>query len=310
MTLATSPGYWRYPPPVICMAGAHSSSHPGLAEEVPLITPPFLRPSFVRDDERISLQHTEHDSGATRTQQSLRSSSSVRLLTYSTPSGQYELVLSPLASNRSSPMPDGTGTDSFVSEIDGALPQAAIGAVGTLDGLPEERTNYLPSFGDQTNWELPFLQGWFVGQSQAAQCTTGLLNGSDHENLAASGQIENVLNSSATPISVGQSRASGRSGSGHQSTHSQMMYTAGSAEGTAFINIPHSESARQPVTRFQAEVATSVAAAAATELPCMVKLRIWPHDIADPCALLKGESCRLTIPHAVLCRYVKYLEMF
>ncbi|KAH9650539.1 WD REPEATS REGION domain-containing protein [Citrus sinensis] len=301
LTLATSPGYWRYPPPVICMAGAHSSSHPGLAEEVPLITPPFLRPSFVRDDERISLQHTEHDSGATRTQQSLRSSSSVRLLTYSTPSGQYELVLSPIGSNRSSPMPDGTGTDSFVSEIDGALPQAAIGAVGTLDGLPEERTNYLPSFGDQTNWELPFLQGWFVGQSQAAQCTTGLLNGSDHENLAASGQIENVLNSSATPISVGQSRASGRSGSGHQSTHSQMMYTPGSAEGTAFINIPHSESARQPVTRFQAEVATSVAAAAATELPCTVKLRIWPHDIADPCALLKGESCRLTIPHAVLC---------
>lgn len=282
------------------MAGAHSSNRPGLAEEAPLITLPFLWPSFIRDDERLSLQRTEGDSGATGTQQRIGSSSSVRLLTYSTPLGQYELVLSPIESNSSSPMPDGTWTDSFMSEIDGALPQAAIGAVGTMDALPEERTNYLPYFGDQTNWELPFLQGWFVGQSQAAQRTTGLLNGSGHENLAASGQMENLLDSSATAISVGQSRAHGRSGSGHRSTRSQMMSN----------NIPHNESARQPVTQFQTELVTSVAAAAATELPCTVKLRIWPHDIADPCALVKVESCRLTIPHAVLCRYVRYLEMF
>lgn len=291
LTLATSLGYSCYPPPAIYMAGAHSSNRPGLAEEAPLITLPFLWPSFIRDDERLSLQRTEGDSGATGTQQRIGSSSSVRLLTYSTPLGQYEIVLSPIESNSSSPMPDGTWTDSFMSEIDGALPQTAIGAVGTMDALPEERTNYLPSFGDQTNWELPFLQGWFVGQSQAAQRTTGLLNGSGHENLAASGQMENLLDSSATAISVGQSRAHGRSGSGHRSTRSQMMSN----------NIPHNESARQPVTQFQTELVTSVAAAAATELPCTVKLRIWPHDIADPCALVKVESSRLTIPHAVLC---------
>lgn len=49
--------------------------------------------------------------------------------------------------------------------------------------------------------------------------------------------------------------------------------------------------------------AAEAAAAAAAELPCTVKLRIWPHDINRPCALLDPETCRLVIPHAVLCRY-------
>jgi len=45
------------------------------------------------------------------------------------------------------------------------------------------------------------------------------------------------------------------------------------------------------------------AAVASAELPCTVKLRIWPHDIKRPSALLDPEMCRLVIPHAVLCRY-------
>ncbi|KAI7991997.1 hypothetical protein LOK49_LG12G00904 [Camellia lanceoleosa] len=41
--------------------------------------------------------------------------------------------------------------------------------------------------------------------------------------------------------------------------------------------------------------------AAAVSIP-HVKLRIWAHDIKSPCDPLDGERCRLTIPHAVLCR--------
>lgn len=52
-----------------------------------------------------------------------------------------------------------------------------------------------------------------------------------------------------------------------------------------------------------AQAAMAAAAAAAAELPCTVKLRIWPHDIKRPSALLDPETCRLVIPHAVLCRY-------
>ncbi|KAJ4722843.1 Transducin family protein / WD-40 repeat family protein [Melia azedarach] len=303
MTIATSPGYSRYPPPAIYMAGAHSSGRPGLAEEIPLSSLPLLVwPSFVRDNERLSLQHINGVSGASRTQQRVGASSSVRLMTYSTPSGQYELVLSPIESDSSSSMPEGTGTDSFVSEVNSALPQAAMSTEENMYVQPEERSNYLFPFGDPTHWELPFLQGWLVGQSQAAQCTTGLLNGSAHENLIRSGESENLPTASVISSSVGQSRTNIRPGSVHQSIHSHLMSTAGSSEGTAFINIPRNNSGRQPVvSRFPTELPTSLAAAAAAELPCTVKLRIWPYNIEDPCAPLEGEHCRLTIPHAVLC---------
>ncbi|XP_020112159.1 uncharacterized protein LOC109726777 [Ananas comosus] len=46
---------------------------------------------------------------------------------------------------------------------------------------------------------------------------------------------------------------------------------------------------------------TSLASAGVTEIPCTVKLRIWPHNIQDPCAPLNPETCRLTISHVVLC---------
>ncbi|CAM6099134.1 unnamed protein product [Calypogeia fissa] len=49
------------------------------------------------------------------------------------------------------------------------------------------------------------------------------------------------------------------------------------------------------------DVEAAQAAMAAAELPCTVKLRIWPHDIKRPSASLDPETCRLTIPHAVLC---------
>ncbi|KAJ0252585.1 WD_REPEATS_REGION domain-containing protein [Hirschfeldia incana] len=43
------------------------------------------------------------------------------------------------------------------------------------------------------------------------------------------------------------------------------------------------------------------AGVALTELPCTVKLRVWRHDMGDPFALMKPDSCLLTIPHVVLC---------
>ncbi|KAJ0948065.1 putative transcription factor WD40-like family [Helianthus annuus] len=55
------------------------------------------------------------------------------------------------------------------------------------------------------------------------------------------------------------------------------------------------------ISRIQSQLSASLTATAAAELPCTVKLRIWPHDFENPCASLKAERCRLTIPHAVLC---------
>ncbi|KAI3886104.1 hypothetical protein MKW92_006596 [Papaver armeniacum] len=127
-------------------------------------------------------------------------------------------------------------------------------------------------FGDSRFWELPFLQGWLMGQSQA-----GL-----HPMLSLNG---------------------GRSSLHNRSLGSRAGALSGSGEGTAFINIRSNEIGPQPaVARTDTALATSLAAAvAAAELPCTVKLRIWAHDIKDPCAVLDAGKCRLIIPHVVLC---------
>ncbi|KAK1592431.1 hypothetical protein Q3G72_024848 [Acer saccharum] len=269
-------------------------------DEPPLMNLPLAWPSFARDDERISLQHHSNvDGGASHVQQRVDSSASVRLLTFSTSSGQYELLLSPIEANNSYPVPVEERADTLMREIDSTIPESATENVETMEMQPGERSNHLFPLGDPTYWELPFLQGWLVGQSQAGQHTTGLLNGSATDNFAASGEPENSLSASVMPNILGQSRVSGRSGSGHRSSRSQVMSTTGFGEGSAFVNIPHNESGTEPaVRRFQSELAKSLAAA---ELPCTVKLRIWPHDMKDPSAALEGEQCRLTIPHAVLC---------
>lgn len=73
----------------------------------------------------------------------------------------------------------------------------------------------------------------------------------------------------------------------------------GSNQGMA---IPGRGGATIGAAEAAAAQAAMAAAAAAAELPCTVKLRIWPHDIKRPCAPLDPETCRLVIPHAVLCR--------
>jgi activator-of-BECN1-regulated-autophagy protein 1 len=167
------------------------------------------------------------------TQERLDTSASVRLLTYSTPSGQYELLLSPI---------DSTNPPTQQEE-----PQSNENNV-----MESEPTNQLLPLVDSTHWELPFLQGWLIGQSQAGQQT----------------------------VQPGdQVGGSGRSGPSRQRSSGQ-----------------RDESGSQT-----AEIASSLAAAAAAELPCTVKLRIWPHNVEDPCAMLDSDKCRLIIPHAVLC---------
>ncbi|KAK9287832.1 hypothetical protein L1049_016274 [Liquidambar formosana] len=304
MTLATSPGYLRYPPPTVYLADAHSSDRSSLADGLPLMSFPFLVwPSFARDDGRVSLQHMDGDVGSGTAQQRVDPSASVRLLTYSTPSGQYELLLSPIEPNSSSPLPEETGTDSFLSEMENAVPQSAMDTMETIEMQPEERSNQFFPFGDPTYWELPFLQGWLIGQSQAGQRTMHPVNSGSYEISSAIGEVENPtpMISPMMMTSVGQARVAGRSGTRHRASRSRLMSTSESGEGAAFNNIARDENDPQPVSRIQSELATSLAAAAAAELPCTVKLRIWTHDVKDPCAPLDAERCRLTIPHAVLC---------
>ncbi|GMH20069.1 hypothetical protein Nepgr_021910 [Nepenthes gracilis] len=303
MAVATSQGYLRYPPPTICFASANSSDRSSLADELPLISLPlFIWPSFSRDDGMMSMQDTDGNISLSSALQRLGTGASARLLTYSTPSGQYELLLSPIEANSSSPVHEVTRTGNLSSQMETAAPEPALDAMEIADVQPDERNNQFFPFGDPTYWELPFLQGWLIGQSQAERRLMRPLNPSMHENSPARGEMPNLepLMSAAMPIGAAYSRSHGRFSSRFRPSRPSSMSSTLPIEGASLSGVPHEESDSQPViTRIQSELATSLTAAAAAELPCTVKLRIWPHDIKDPCQPLDTEI--LTIEHAVLC---------
>ncbi|KAL0551276.1 hypothetical protein IC582_010362 [Cucumis melo] len=303
ITLATSPGYVQYPPPTVYFADAHSSDRSSLMDGLPLMSFPLLIwPSFSKENRRMSMQRTEGDHGAGRLQR-VDPSASVRLLTYSTPSGQYELVLSPIEPNSSSPVPEETGTNHYSSEMETEVSETAGEASENMEVQTEVRNNQNFPFNDP--WELPFLQGWLIGQSQASQHALRPHSDDVRENSSAPSDIGGIHASltSLIPTSASQSRVGRRSSSRHRSMRSRVpVPVSGSDEGGSMSNSIPDESDPQPiVSRIQSELAASLAAVAAAELPCTVKLRIWSHDVKNPCAPLDDERCRLIIPHAVLC---------
>lgn len=181
-----------------------------------------------------------------------------------------------------------------------------------------ELHQFIP-ISDPARWELPFLQGWLMGQTHAGLHTMLPVNG-NHQGNSSVGQgtstdilmshlpyarnVDAFLPSSNVTSTFSQSRASGRSVSRHRS-RARMTTSTGSGEAAPPVNAQNDENEPHPgPTRTESEISTSLAALTAAELPCTVKLRIWPHDIRVPCAALDTDKCRLTIPHAVLCRYV------
>lgn len=193
-------------------------------------------------------------------------------------------------------------------ETENAVPPPAINdAMESAEVEPEDRSNQLFSFSDPRYWELPFLQGWLIGQSHAGQRMRRPPDSGAYENSSAFSEIENpaVMVPSVVPSRVGQSRVTSGSDSRHHSSHARMVPVTGSSEGVSSNN----------TTRIQTEIATSLTTTvAAAELPCTVRLRVWTHELKDACTPLDADRCRLTIPHAVLCRYrillAKFVSLF
>ncbi|KAJ4950455.1 hypothetical protein NE237_027287 [Protea cynaroides] len=384
MTIATCPGYLRYPPPTVLFANIHSNVRSGLEARVPLIQYPFLLwPTVARDDGRI----LQHGNRMVASSSSRRVESSAPIQPQSDPNvgNQNDFLVSPMEMSPMIPasshsVPEDTvnhgfsmGMENMVydSAMDVESSEGLIGGVQqssspvpeTMDGsnVPINfqsggvrfRTSTRPlrsglevtsgihllnlssnaglqlllrsaevgqldrgfPFSDPTSWELPFLQGWLMGQSHAginpilhtndgAVDLSSGFHGTGSDALASdlgTQSMEATMASSVMPTGVSQPRIAGQAGVRSHSSRLRSVAPTGSGEG-AFINVTHDETDPQPVVgRIESELATSLAAAAAAELPCTVKLRIWPHDIKDPCAPLDAERCRLTIPHAVLC---------
>ncbi|XP_026660399.1 uncharacterized protein LOC103706953 [Phoenix dactylifera] len=173
----------------------------------------------------------------------------------------------------------------------------------SLDG--GQLHQFIP-FSDPASWELPFLQGWLMGQTHAGlQGNSSVVRGTGADfltpELLYTRNVEALVAASSMATTNGHARVTGRSGSRHRS-RSRLMASTAAGEGASFLNAQNDEAEPHPgPSGVESEIPTSLAAAAAAELPCTVKLRIWPHDIQEPCAPLDPETCRLTIPHAVLC---------
>ncbi|EPS67054.1 hypothetical protein M569_07721, partial [Genlisea aurea] len=300
MTLATSPGYLRYPPPVVYLTDSNSSYRSNPPNELPIMSIPFIIwPSFGRGDAASVSQPSdpEMSSGALHHVHT-NSSGSVRLFTYSTPSGQYELVLSPI----NSPVREEPQNSSLTRETDNDPPQPA-GDSMENDLQTEDRSNQYFPFGDPAFWDVPFLQGWLIGQSQATQRAMQSQNVGPTEGFYSSNTVGNSsVAASSINSNTGNSRVSGISGNQNRSRTRARTMTPPNEIAT-FNAIPR-EPSEPFLSQVPADVATSIAAAAAAaaaELPCTVKLRIWFHDVKNPCKTLDSERCRLMIPHAVLC---------
>uniref|UniRef100_A0A2P2MJ51 Uncharacterized protein LOC105125661 isoform X2 n=1 Tax=Rhizophora mucronata TaxID=61149 RepID=A0A2P2MJ51_RHIMU len=198
----------------------------------------------------------------------------------------------------------------------GSSGSTALGGVfGQLSGHQHSANfgqlhQFLPS-RDTTWWERPFLQGWLMGQSHAGLSAALSPNGGSHEYSAqytgssstytSTQNVEAAVASLPMPGSSSLSSVSGRSSLRIRNSRSHLSVPE-TEESTPLINMQHNGADTQPIfNKIQSEIATSLAAAAAAELPCTVKLSVWSHDIEHPCAPLNSEKCRLTIPHAVLC---------
>ncbi|KAF5482520.1 hypothetical protein F2P56_003081 [Juglans regia] len=230
-----------------------------------------------------------------------------------TGSGVYDLTVDAMETDEMQPVGRSQhGTSTNLDTVGGA--NTGFGGVPGYPGYIPNRLD-LPGYGefhqllprrDPSGWELPFLQGWLMGQSQAGLTSMLPLNG-DGGNLEHSAQYSSILTSRmsihnvAMPGSISLSGISGRSGLRHHFPHSHFSASE-SVEGAGSVNAPNDRADTQPImSRIQSEITTSLAAATAAELPCTVKLRVWSHDINNPFAQLNPERCCLIIPHAVLC---------
>lgn len=319
MTRATSQGYFHYPPPAVFMTS---------------------------DDSRTDLQYVSRLVGSTGMQ--LGPSPSMQLQTDTTMGEQYHSTESPIVTFHAIPSGLYPGLEdpvnsSVASRVESGAADASVDAMDTDEFQPvrESReansTNLDPhstalrgvsrhvsnqqdarEFGQIRQflpfgaicWELPFLQGWLMGQ-QTVLPSMRPHSGIVRENLAQYmgsssplqlpiGNVEAAASFLGIPNSISPSGVSGRTGL--QNVSQSRFAVSGSGEVSLPSSFVHDGTDAQPIiSRLQSELATSMAVAAAAELPCTVKLRVCTHDMKNPCALLNADKCCLTIPHAVLC---------
>lgn len=311
-TQATSLGYLHYPPPAVFVANFHSADRMSFFADL-VYSPFFSLPAWDlnRPVSRIEQQDMVQNVGSVRTQVGSSASTHVQpdanIAQHGFHSGSGRIADSSLPSD---PM------QLDATEIDDMQPNDIISSRGQESVRNQnnlQTTEFgqlqpaLPS-GDGAHWELPFLQGGLIGQSQFGLPARPVLNGGNREHSAqftSSSSHDNgdpMISFLAMPGSASRPVVSGRSTVQHR--FADLFSIPESNNVSPPVSLSESGDPQLIINRVQSELAASLAATTTAELPCTVKLRVWSHDMIRPSAPLTPERCRLIIPHAVLCRYV------
>ncbi|XP_051127777.1 uncharacterized protein LOC127249142 isoform X3 [Andrographis paniculata] len=271
---ATLPGFSRYPPPTLHFSDENSAYRSNSHNGSPITSLPFLVwPSITRSDASSVSQRVDPSTSSSVSAQIGESLASRRLLTYTTPPGEFELRLSSIQSpGREEPQ---MNTSTSEMGNDASQPVAEPMEIETEgDG----RHQSLP-FGDPSYWELPFLQGWLIGQGQTMPVAS-----------SAPSPFEYVESSGDAQRSRSPYRSSHRSSENPQSNTGASPSPSAHQQGNSprLLNAPQS-------------AAAATSQVGSPDLPDTAVLKIWHHEIESPFTLLDARRCRLKISQAVLC---------
>nr|XP_043635742.1 uncharacterized protein LOC122606917 [Erigeron canadensis] len=264
MAPATSMGYLHYLPPAVYMGNMHRIDRLSLAAELPLMPLPLFSssPTERRDSRPVGLNARPLESSDRQYEP---------LMAISIPTSNAHIAVNDNLSNQGG-YHQNTASDMEISRVED-VPVSRTGLLGR--DSDEIRQDLLI---DRVQWELPFMRGWLMGHNQAGTSSTFPLRGNPHRyavgNEPANTNRELPEASLVMPYNI------------------SWMPTDEPNDGGNSIPM---------INQIRSQISASIMDTAAAELPCTVKLRIWTHDAKNPCALLKSERCRLTIPHAVLC---------
>ena len=316
MTEATSHGHLEYPPPAVFVTNVHPMTQINMSNEPPM--------------SRVELQHASNDVGL----------SSMQVEQYGTRLANSEIPTSSQTGaeyNAHTTLPNQMriginnltmgGREAYETEPAEVSQHENADHVDSLDVMLHEPSRHvikrveLSELGqfpqivpspDSNGWELPFLQGWLVGQSQVGVPSMLPHIGGSHESRPQQiGSFTMPSNMPTTNVELAVPLSGIPSGisipavlqSGLQNQFSPSRLPVTDPGNLVPINLAYDGFDSQTIiNRIQSELAKSVATAAATELPCTVNLKVWSYDLKNPCAPL--QRCRLTIPHVVLCRYL------
>lgn len=220
MTRAKSLGYLHYPPPAIFLTNIQSSDRLKLAAELHLASLPFsFFPSFAREDSRIFFYHANRPTGSSSVQ--MGPAGSVQFQADGNVAGQYDYMVFPMETSTVMPSgsivgTEGTQLNRIPSGMENGIPDTKIDAMESTDMQQLEQSHHRSSENldaldgansasrgvpghvssppestepghlhhlcrGPTFWELPFVQGWLMGQNQAGIFQILSLNGFSHQ---------------------------------------------------------------------------------------------------------------------------------